>query len=256
MRNESIIIKEVSLYDENGNIVLANANGDLTQQLSDSSYTTLLNLSGGEVLNKTLLNKDKIYYAIGLKDNDVPVRTELVHFLGQDYNGAFRDVIDISQQQKKDESLLGGGAGGDMSMRFSNYSTTEFELAWKQADLQYGFGGLTTSPSPILKANAGMTSMGASQFLSTLDEGPAQIICCWDGGGIQFGVWIYYSFQFAGLGNRPTWYVQANNGPWAPSGSDPSIPYTWPKSLGFEIIATPTSGHSSLSVEIVINNLS
>lgn len=97
-------------------------------------------------------------------------------------------------------------------------------------------------------------------MLSTLDQGPLEGFCCWrDTNGFRFGVRLHANFQMFGLGYRPYWYYMADQGAapnsapnWIKSGDDPSIPHTW-ANAPYKIVATPDSGHTSLSLSVNVN---
>jgi hypothetical protein len=107
--------------------------------------------------------------------------------------------------------------------------------------------------------------MAASQILSGIDTGPYDIWLTWcnPSTGSRFGTRLYVPFQMIGIGKAPYWFIsQDDDGgspsepSWTSSGSDPSYPYTWPTSVGYDIAATPTAGHTSLSIEVLIQDLS
>jgi len=82
--------------------------------------------------------------------------------------------------------------------------------------------------------------------------------CYWvnNGGNSLFGVWIHFNYQMFRLGPRPIWYVFSHGmSNWQLSGDDPSQPYTWPKSLGFNVVGSPTSGANSLSINVTITDI-
>ncbi len=248
-------LTNVSIYNLNDDVVLSNAQGSLEEVKTDVSFNSTLSVSGGEGTN--LLKVGESYYAIGFKEDGLPTRSETVQCTGTGNQHSFEGKVAFPQKpQGYNQNVVRAEASeADMLIKFTNYSSTQFNIGIHGANLQYGFGGLTNSPGPILKANSGVQSIGASQILSTLDEGPADIYLEWVN-NIKFGVWIHFNFQMFGLGPRPIWYVTTNGSQMTPSGNDPSTPYTWDQSLvnGLKIVGTPTSGHSSLVVDVTITN--
>jgi hypothetical protein len=149
-----------------------------------------------------------------------------------------------------------GSDDASMLINYLNFSPTTFDRSTYGSMLQYGFGSLTVAPGPFLQAMSGQQAIGANQLLNVLDEGPADILLCWSAQTFNFGVWIHFNFQMFGLGPRPVWYVSTNGSNWVLAGSDPAFPYTFEESQvgGLKIVATPTSGHSSLTVNVVISS--
>jgi hypothetical protein len=99
--------------------------------------------------------------------------------------------------------------------------------------------------------------MGASQILGWVAEGPADIWVTWTNynTGKIFGTWIHFHVQVFRIGSEPIWLVTTDASNWQPSGSDPSFPYTWDfPAVGLDITGTPTSGHSSLSINVTIQD--
>lgn len=155
-------------------------------------------------------------------------------------------------------------SGADVSITFTNYSQTTFQRGYWGWQLQAGLGSLNQSPGPTLQAQSGSQVMSASEILSTLATGDYDIFCTWADvtTGARFGVMIHIPVQVFDIGTAPYWYVSydnqglVNEAPnWVLSGDDPSYPYTWPTSIGFNIVGTPTAAHTSLSVEVLIQDL-
>jgi len=244
-------LTDVAIYNLDNQLVLANASGKLNEEKSANAFNTTLNLSNAAT-NK--LSVGDSYYAVGLTEGNKPVRSETVKCIQDGATPTFEGSIPFPQQPSNFAAL--GGSEADMLIQYNNYSQTTFDRSTWGANLQYGFGGLTTSPGPTLAAGAGQQSIGANQILSSVDEGPADVYLCW-AQGINFGVWIHFNFQMFGIGPRPVWYVSTNGSAWALAGSNPADPYTWDSSaVGFNIVGTPNSGHSSLTVSVVITQLS
>jgi hypothetical protein len=246
-------LSSVSVYDLQDEVVYSKSNGNLNQEKSDSSFNTSLDLSFGE----GSLTEGESYYAVGLGEDNSPIRTEMIKCVVAGNSPTFEGSIIFPQkpQNAGQKGTLKAASEADMLIQYTNYSSTQFDRSTWGSNLQEGFGGLTNSPGPTLMANSGQQSIGASQNLSILDEGPADIFLCWSK-GINFGIWIHFNFQFVGQGFRPIWYVSTNGSAWRLAGSDPSVPYTWdPLAVGFDIVATPTSGHNSLSVNAIITDI-
>lgn len=248
-------LKDVTLYDLTNQPILSCADaGTLCLDRTRSSIISEL------ILPRTPtdhLVAGQSYYAVGLSDQGHPVRSETLIFRSTSgeyhrFNGEF--PLSLPAGQRKD-SDVGSPA---MLITYTNYSTTTFSLSTNWSNLQDGFGGRTVSPGPTLPANGGQQSLGADQLLSIVDAGPADIGLCWaePTGLYNFGVWIHFNLQVLGIGPRPIWYVSTNGSDWTLAGSDPSDPYTWTASSvgGLNITGTPSSGHSSLNVSVVISN--
>lgn len=149
-----------------------------------------------------------------------------------------------------------------LSMKFVNFSKTQFDLDYHGYLYQKVVSGPGVTPGPNLAAHGGTQSMTIDQMLSALDQGPLEIFCCWRSPtGFRFGVKLHANFQMFGLGYRPVWYVMSDNASpnshpnWSPSDGYTADPYTW-KGAPFSITATPNSGHTSLSLSIQIEDIS
>jgi len=108
----------------------------------------------------------------------------------------------------------------------------------------------------------GLQVCAASQDLSKIADGDADIYCCWNNGIWRFGVKIIAPFQMLGMGDRPCWQIKYDQAldsstiNWQSAGSNPAYQYQWPSEVGFKIVGTPVSDHSALSVTVVVSNLS
>lgn len=243
-------LDEITVYNAGDTAVLEHvAKGELTQTKLPDSFATAINLPGASA---DALAAGDSYYVVGLQPDGYPFRSEAVQ-LQSAKGGALVLAGSIALGDRT--AAVAADSQADMLINYSNYSSTSFSLSTNWSNLQDGFGGLTSSPGPILQASSGHQSMGANQLLSTLDEGPADIGLCW-AAGYNFGVWIHFNFQMLDMGPRPVWYVTTNGSAWVLAGSDPSNPYTWDASQvgGLKIVGSPTSGHSSLTVDVVISN--
>jgi hypothetical protein len=247
-------LSNVSIYNLKDELVLSKSSGYLNQHKDQSTFKSNLKLSGAEDNQLTI---GESYYAVGIGENNMPVRSEIIQCSKTGTSPVFQGSFTFPDKPEKAKpgDLAGAASEADMLIEYTNYSSTAFNLSTWGANLQYGFGGLTNSPGPILLAHSGQQSIGASQILGVVDEGPADIYLCW-AQGINFGVWIHFNFQMFGMGPRPVWYVPTNGSDWKLASNDPATPYTWdPSAVGFNIVGTPTSGHSSLTVSVVITDL-
>jgi hypothetical protein len=243
-------LRNLNVYNLKNEIVISNSIGLMKQEKTKDSFNTALRVSRA---TGSRLKVGESYYAVGIREDGLPTRSEMVQCKSLGSNANFEGILKFPDKPIESNALAASDA--DILIQYTNYSSTQFTRSTWGSNLQDGFGGLTNSPGPLLAANSGQQSIGASQILGALDEGPADIYLCW-AAGINFGVWIHFNFQMFGIGPRPIWYVTTNGSAWALAGSDPADPYTWDsQALGYSVIGTPTSGHSSLTVSVVITNL-
>ncbi|HSS48778.1 MAG TPA: hypothetical protein VLX28_07520 [Thermoanaerobaculia bacterium] len=148
-----------------------------------------------------------------------------------------------------------------ISMQFTNFSQTSFQRGYWGSNLPAVLGSLDQSPGPTLQAESGLQSMSAGEIGSSAVTVGYSIYCTWIDSttNFRFGVQLYVPVQVIDIGTAPYWYVSYDNegtnggAPnWILPGDNPSIPYTWPVGT-YNIAATPTADHSSLSVGIVIS---
>jgi hypothetical protein len=233
--------------------ICSGLNGTLDQAKKESSFDTTVTLSGGNTQNLVV---GESYYVIGLTEDRGPVRSEVVQCSRAGDSPVLQGSIPFPKKPADYPSP--SDAGSSMFMSFSNYSSIAFERFSEYSYLQLGFGNLTSSPGPSLQAGAGQESMGASQILGWLDEGPADISVSWStlDGNFNIGVWIHFNFQMFRIGPEPVWYVTSDGGAnWASNGDDPSDPYTWNlPGAPFKVTARPTEAHASCSVEVTITD--
>lgn len=148
----------------------------------------------------------------------------------------------------------------DLSMTFNNLMTkTKFigrDDFWLSPVSSY-----SQRPDKVMQASDTQVFAIDHQFFA--GAGATWFWCCWydEVTKIRFGVKIDAGIQPFGAGNRPTWLVmfdrndQAVDPKWTPSGADPSSSYHWDKSIGFDIVANPVSGHETLTITITIQQL-
>jgi hypothetical protein len=246
--NTMFNLKNVSVYNLKNELVLSGCSGTLNQEKTDTSFNSSLGLT---VTAAGKLTAGESYYAIGTTDDNNPVRSERVTCITAGDKATFEGSIPL--QKKSTTASAAAASEADIQIKYTNYTATQFNRGSWGSNLQLGFGSLTNTPGPTLAAKSGVELIGASQMLSTLDEGPADIWLEWYAGSVRFGVWVHFNFQFAGAGYRPEWHVSTNGSAWAPNGDDPSVPYTWDAgAVGFKIVGRPTSGHSSLMIDVTI----
>jgi hypothetical protein len=96
-------------------------------------------------------------------------------------------------------------------------------------------------------------------MLGPIASGVAGIWCCWNNGTVRFGVKLWAPYQMFGIGSSPFWYYMSDNDPqnadvnWVcnPSRSEQ---YTWPASIGYNIVAVPDSESSTLTINATIQD--
>ncbi|MFM9853820.1 MAG: hypothetical protein ACKVOJ_13600 [Sphingomonadaceae bacterium] len=148
-----------------------------------------------------------------------------------------------------------------LSVSFINYSKVDWTRDFYGYVYQEVLSNPGVTPGPTLQAMSGKQSMSIDQMLSTLDQGPLEIFCCWRSpDGYRIGVRLVATFQMFGMGYRPTWFVMSdqlspNTHPnWVQSADDPSTPYTW-SGIPFSVVSTPDSEHMSLSLSVQIGDV-
>ncbi|MFT3824170.1 MAG: hypothetical protein QM731_09630 [Chitinophagaceae bacterium] len=243
-------LTKLSLYNLRDELVADQLSGTLEQQLNNSIFESYLKLDG------THTNHFKVgerYYAVGVMENQRPVRSETVECKAASPHPVFEGKLKLPEPSKGQKA--GPESTGYMSLAYSNYSSTSFDISTNGYYFEPGMGGLTTAPGPVLQATSGLETMSGSQELSTFEHGNAGIYLCW-ASGYNFGLWINFPIQVLTIGSRPYWYVSYNGGAWTLSSNNPANPYTFPTSaVPWNIVATPTSEHTSLSIQIIITDL-
>jgi len=150
-----------------------------------------------------------------------------------------------------------------ITLTFANQGATPFVRGNWGWVLEAGFGGLDSTPGPVLDANGGVQSVAAARIPTGIHTGPNYIWAAWVHPETQrrFGVQIYLPFQMSSSGKPPYWYVSLDTlgtidqePDWEVSGDDPADPYTWPPDAGFTIVATPTAAHTSLDVNVLVQD--
>ncbi len=246
-------LTKVSIYNLKDQLVANDFTGTLDQQLNNSTFESHLKLDGEHTNH---FKAGESYFAIGTAENGRPVRSETVVCKIAAPHPEFEGKLKLPDPGKSKEPAPASGKGY-MEINYINYSGTSFDLSTNGSHLQKGTGGLITAPGPVLQANSGQESMSADQLLSGLEHGDSLIWLCWQQTGYySFGITIEYPVQVLHIGKRPYWLVAYNGGGWTLSGSDPAYPYTFSTSaIPYNIVATPTSEHTSLTVQVVITDL-
>jgi hypothetical protein len=148
-------------------------------------------------------------------------------------------------------SILAPADGASYSIIFENYTEDTFPLIYWGADLQEGFGYLVTQPSGDL-TSGGTQSLSFTQILNSVDVGPMDgyILFSTPDGQNYIGITLQVPFQLFEIGPAP-YYQPAQNGTWGPDLT--SQPFKYPSSFGYSISVTPTAGHTTLSVLVIVN---
>lgn len=243
-------LSRVSIYNLKDQLVAGDFTGTLDQLLKKSSFESYLQLDGEHTNH---FKAGESYYATGTAENGMPVKSETVVCRVAGPHPVFEGKLKLPEPGKgSDPAPLDSGY---MDINYTNFSSTTFDLSTNNYHLQGGTGGLITAPGPTLQAVSGMQSMSANQALSSLEHGDAFILLCW-ANYQNFGVCITFPVQVVHIGKRPYWWVSANGSPWVLSGKSPADPYTFPTSeVPWNIVAQPTSEHTSLTVNVTITTL-
>ena len=245
-------LTDVTIYNAANEAISRKGTGILTEKKNHNSFDTQLQLSTPKLAQ---LKAGESYYAVGIRQNGAPTRTETVKCIVPGPKPVFQGSIPFTEKPKDFKPKPDAGSDADIFIQYTNYSSTQFDRSTWGFNLQVALGYPTNSPGPTLLANSGQQSIGAAQRLSWFDEGPADIYLCWASGS-NFGVWIHFNFRMWGIGPRPIWYVTTNGSDWQLAGNDPSDPYTWDSAaLGYNVAGTPTSGSASLSVNVIITDI-
>lgn len=167
-----------------------------------------------------------------------------------------------------------------VTVQFSNNSNTSFERdnfglssgfqIWDIAGLGLTamdkiFVAFETSPAQTLEGmhtqsfSISDTSLALFSY-ETLAKTAFDAFCVWRNPdtGDRFGIKVHVPVQILEIGTRPYWLIMSDNAAagadvnWISSGDDPSTPYTFEHIGGLNIVVTPTSGHSSLALDVDI----
>jgi hypothetical protein len=149
---------------------------------------------------------------------------------------------------------------GDLVIGYHNNAENAWNSDVSHKYLEKGGNTIKTWPTGTLLAFSGFQQCLITQNLSKVTVGPCEFYYCWNDGHWCFGVKIQSYFQEVGIGDRPTWQVMSDQNigsstiSWEDNGSSPGNSYQWPSSIGYSIMATPTSTHQGLNVNVIINN--
>jgi hypothetical protein len=149
---------------------------------------------------------------------------------------------------------------GPLKISFINFSGSAFELSSTYTGyLHQGGDNVPSQPLNELTAFGGSTSIEIDELnLDALGKVNEYVYCGWiTPSGTQFGLKIIAPFQMLDMGDRP--YYQVAYGPvtpdWITAVDDPSDNYTFPSSVGYEILCQPVSTHTSLVLSVSITDL-
>lgn len=252
-------LTNVTIYNLANEAICRNCNGFLVEKKTLNSFDTRLQVTMPRFVP---LVAGESYYAVGIRRDGGPVRTEIVRCTVPGHNPVFEGSTIFPETPKDFQAGSDAGSDADMYIQFINYSSSQFNINGHGFVLVAGFGYPTNSPGPVLQSSAGMQAIGATARMAWMAEGPADIFAGWtnNGGTSTFGVWIHFNYQMFRVGPRPIWYVNSFSEKvdrdWHLAGNDPSDPYTWnAANLGYNIVATPSSGANSLSIDVVITDI-
>lgn len=152
---------------------------------------------------------------------------------------------------------------GPITITYTNFSGTTFKKSnsYSGYGVEKGVGSLSTQPLDTLQAYGGQTSIEMDEnALSNIAGGYAWIDLGWKESStdLHFGVKIYMPMQVLHMGDRPYYEVAHANssGPnWVKAGDSASEPYTFPTSIGYKVLCIPKSEHTSLIVNVQIDDL-
>lgn len=136
---------------------------------------------------------------------------------------------------------------------YSKFNATGLDLGghgYYHSDLAFT-DGLSSIPSEPVEARDGQTKMEADQDIGkSLASDVFYIRLSYTCGGVDFGVSIQTHPQVFSVGPRPSWKILGPSG-W--DDQETAKSYTWHNG-DVEIVATPESGHSSLSISVLIKD--
>jgi hypothetical protein len=164
-------------------------------------------------------------------------------------------VVRIGPARSRKGSIM----SGPIYMRFSNFSSYELR---RQSNMygavqEGGISSLSKTPTDTLTAYGGATDMEMdSTFLSNLGTGDYWMSCGWDiasGSSGPWGVKISVPVQVLHIGDRPYYQIKSMDfKDWTKPVKNPYDGYEFKTQTPLKIKITPTSGHTSLSLDVVI----
>ena len=248
-------LTSAAIYNRNNELVLDNAQAVHTLSLQDGRITASLSIA---CTDDNLFAIGESYYAFSFSAEHGPFRSELVECIRSGENPYFEWTAQLPAEHGEAGASAPATVGADekyISIQFTNYSSQAFQRSTWGANLWDGFSWLSTSPGDTLDAHSGQQAIAASQNFDAFIAFNSGIWLCWAGRGTNFGVWVHFNYQILGLGDAPVWYVSTDGGEWTLAGKIPAEPYTWDAAkVGFKIVARPTAGHSSLLVDVIIED--
>lgn len=248
-------LSNARIYNRNNELVLDNVQAVHSLSLQDGRITASLSIACAD---DNLFVIGESYYALSFSTGHGPFRSELVACLASGENPYFEWTAQLPADREHSGRPVPAAVGADekyISIQFTNYSSQAFQRSTWGANLWDGFSWLTTSPGDTLSAHSGQEAIAASQNFDTFIAFNSGIWLSWAGRGTNFGVWVHFNYQIMGLGDAPVWYVSTDGSDWTLAGTNPSTPYTWDAAkVGLKIVARPTAGHSSLFVDVIIED--
>jgi hypothetical protein len=248
-------INNASIYNSRNELILSNAQAAYALKIEDNEITVNLTIS---CTDDNLFSIGESYYATNFSHDGAPFRSETVECIKTGNNPRFEWKAKFPAEKSDTSEPLHTNAGADekfISMQFTNYSSQEFERDTWGANLWDGFSWLTNSPGDTLDAHSGQQEIAASQNFDSIISFNSSIWLCWKDKWTNFGVWIHFNYQILGMGDAPIWYVTTNGEPWVLAGANPAEPFVWDASkVDLKIVARPTAGHSSLFVDVIIED--
>lgn len=247
-----ILIKTFDIYNDS-NIIIAEGHDALYRCVtSDEEIHASLEF---RLMGSDRLEAGKRYYILSETGETGPYRSETMICTESGPTAKLEVTTQITEAHREFVNKKVGGDAPYLQIQYTNYSATSFKISTHGANLWSGFSWLSQSPGDILRERSGRQTMAASQNYSSGVAFNSDIWLCWAGPGNNFGVWTHFNYQLLGLGDAPVWYVSTNGSNWALSNAQTSKPYTWDvDKVGYRIVGTPTAGHSSLFVDVVIQD--
>jgi hypothetical protein len=147
-----------------------------------------------------------------------------------------------------------------LTVNFINYSSIQWNLDQWGSTTESGVSGITQQPSPSMEPNAGQTTFQYQQDMAgVLADGVAGIWCCWNNGTSRIGVKLWAPLQMFGIGSSPFWYYMSDTDPESANinwvcNDNRAQQYTWPASLGYNIVAVPNSQSSALTLNVTFQD--
>ena len=144
---------------------------------------------------------------------------------------------------------------------FNNTRQTTFSgsSSYTGYQLQEGIDHIVHSPEDPLEPGRSSTFEVSINALAKLANGGTSISLGYKDSHTDqhFGAKIILTTQILSIGGSPYYQVAyGTSGPnWFTPVSDPSMSYTFPTSVGNKITLSPTSGHTSLALNILIEDL-